>query len=134
MDFNNLLSSANLNAMDQANKNWQKTVNATTIQEGSTAASIAHQIHKAILKYQAMLPAGQDVALEVFHTQFNTCILIFVEKIDYIGYTIISFYGTDSKGAPIELIQNLNQLSFLLTSVPMMSGQNEKRKIKFHEE
>ena len=107
----------------------QTMVNAAAIQEGSTAEYVANYLYEEILKYQANLPEADDVALQVVH--FNQSTLIFVENIGYIGYNMVCFHGTDGQGKPLELIQHINQLNFLLTVVPKPVPEQPKRKIGF---
>ena len=107
----------------------QTMVNAAAIQEGSTAEYVANYLYEEIIKYQADLPEADDVALQV--VQFNQSTLIFVENIGYIGYNMVCFHGTDGQGKPLELIQHINQLNFLLTVVPKPVPEQPKRKIGF---
>ena len=134
MDFNNLAmpSQDTLRALNSANTNRQKIINVAAIQEGSTAEVVAHQLYQSIIQYQASLPNTEDVA--IMWVQFNESITILVESIGYIGYTMISFHGKDTKGNPIELIQHISQLNFLLTTASKPEPETPKRKIGFFQE
>lgn len=131
MNFDNTLAmtSAIQRQFDERAKQTQTMVNAAAIQEGSTAEYVANYLYEEIIKYQADLPEADDVALQV--VQFNQSTLIFVENIGYIGYNMVCFYGTDSQGKPVELIQHINQLNFLLTVVSKPVPEQPKRKIGF---
>lgn len=131
MNFDNTLAmtSAIQRQFDERAKQTQTMVNAAAIQEGSTAEYVANYLYEEIIKYQADLPEADDVALQV--VQFNQSTLIFVENIGYIGYNMVCFYGTDSQGKPVELIQHINQLNFLLTVVSKPIPEQPKRKIGF---
>ena len=107
----------------------QTMVNAAAIQEESTAEHVARHLYEEIINYQANLPDVNDVALQVVH--FNQSTLIFVENIEYIGYNLVCFYGKDNQGKPMELIQHIHQLNFLLTVVPKPIPEEPKRKIGF---
>ncbi|MFQ9185640.1 DUF6173 family protein [Agathobacter rectalis] len=41
----------------------------------------------------------------------------FVKEIGYIGYNLVCFHGVDTSGKPLELIQHVQQLNFLLMVV-----------------
>ena len=110
-------------------RSTQKMVNAAMIQEGSTAEHVARCLYDQIINYQANLPDTDDVALRVVHFNQNTIIL--VENIGYIGYNLVCFYGTDSQGKPMELIQHIHQLNFLLTVAQKPVPDTPKRKIGF---
>lgn len=134
MDFSNLgmPSSDTFRALNIANANRQKVINAAAIQEGSTAENVAYQLYQAIIHYQESLPNTEDVA--IMWVQFNESVTILVESIGYIGYTMISFHGKDTKGNPIELIQHISQLNFLLTTASKQEPETPKRRIGFCQE
>lgn len=56
---------------------------------------------------------------------------IMVDSIGYIGYNLIVFRRVNNSGKPLELIQHINQLDFLLTVVPKPTPQAPKRLIGF---
>lgn len=107
----------------------QKLVNAAIIQEQSTAEIIAEHLYQEITDYQASLPNTEDVAMSI--VQFNQSTTILVESIGYIGYNLVRFVGKDNSGKPLELIQHISQLNFLLMVVPKPEKEPEKRKIGF---
>lgn len=63
--------------------------------------------------------------------QFNQSTTILVENIGYIGHTMISFHGKDTSGNPLELIQHISQLNFLLMACKKSEPELPKRKIGF---
>lgn len=131
MDFNiPTVPSANVQrALDNVVNNRQIQVDASKIQLGSTAKCVATLLHSQILDYQNSLPETDDVALKV--VQFNQSTTIIVDDIGYIGYNLVCFYGKDSSGKPLELIQHIHQLNFLLTVCPKPTPDEPKRKIGF---
>jgi hypothetical protein len=54
-----------------------------------------------------------------------------VKEIDYSGYNLICFYGEHTNGKPLELIQHIQQLNFLLMVVSKVEPEVPKRKIGF---
>ena len=121
-----------LNAIQKAYTSKQKVITAATIQEGSVAQIVAENIHQEILEYQSKLPDNEDVAMCV--VQFNQSMIIRVDSIGYIGYNLIRFGGKNSDGKPIEVVQHVSQLNFLLTIVPKPVVSVPKRKIGFVQE
>ena len=63
--------------------------------------------------------------------QFNQSITILVKEIGYIGYNLVCFHGEDTSDKPLELIQHVQQLNFLLMIVPKPESEAPKRKIGF---
>lgn len=118
-----------LNAIQKSNISKQKMINAATIQEGSTAQIVAENLHQEILNYQSNLPDEEDVAISI--VQFSQTTTILVDSIGYIGYNLVRFGGKDSSGRPLELIQHISQLNFLLTVVPKPEPEVPKRQIGF---
>ena len=105
-----------VNAMQKSSSAKQKMINAATIQEQSIAEIVAENIYRELLNYQASLSDTEDVAMSI--VQFNESITILVDSIGYIGYNLIRFLGKDNLGKPLELIQHISQLNFLLMVVP----------------
>ena len=125
----NTLTPNGMDPFDEIRENRQIEINASKIQLGSTAEIIARQIHQEILDFQANLPDTEDVAMAL--VQFGSSTIILVEDIDYIGYTTICFHGKGSNGKPLELLQHISQLNFLLTTVPKPQPELPKRQIGF---
>lgn len=63
--------------------------------------------------------------------QFNQSITILVKEIGYIGYNLVCFHGEDTSGKPLELVQHVQQLNFLLMVVSKPEPEAPKRKIGF---
>ena len=84
------------------------------IQNENTAPVIAQKLYEALCSYQESLPDEDDMVLAVAH--FGETVNIIVNKVGYIGYNLIVFYGEDSYGKPQKLIQHINQLDFLLSA------------------
>lgn len=118
-----------LNAIQKSNSDKQKMVNAAVIQEGSTAQIVAENLYQEILNYQANLSNIEDVAMSI--VKFNESSTLLVDSIGYIGYNLVRFGGKDSSGKPLELIQHVSQLNFLLMVVPKPEPEVPKRKIGF---
>lgn len=121
-----------LNAIQKSSTDKQKMINAAIIQEGSTAQIVAENLYQEIINYQANLSEAEDVAMMV--VKFNESITILVDSIGYIGYNLVRFGGRDNSGKPLELIQHISQLNFLLTVVLKPAPEVPKREIGFVQE
>lgn len=109
--------------------NRQIEINASKIQLGSTAEQVATHLYNEIQRYQASLPDIEDVAMML--VQFNQSTTILVDSIGYIGYNLVKFGGVDNSGKPLELIQHVSQLNFLLMVVQKPEPEKPKRQIGF---
>lgn len=102
------------------------------IQNENTAPVIARKLYEALCSYQESLPDEDDMVLAVAH--FGETVNIIVNKVGYIGYNLIVFYGEDSYGKPQKLIQHINQLDFLLSAQPKEIPEAPRRQIGFQTE
>lgn len=102
------------------------------IQNENTAPVIAQKLYEALCSYQESLLDEDDMVLAVAH--FGETVNIIVNKVGYIGYNLIVFYGEDSYGKPQKLIQHINQLDFLLSAQPKEIPEAPRRQIGFQTE
>lgn len=131
MDFNlqPVISPDVQKQLDQNYKNRRIEVSASKIQAESTAKQVAIHLYNEIQRYQKSLPDTEDIAMML--TQFNESIQILVKGIGYSGYNLVCFHGEDKDGKPLELIQHVQQLNFLLMVVPKLEPEAPKRQIGF---
>lgn len=67
----------------------------------------------------------------VLYTPLGQSMTIIVKGIGYSGYNLVCFHGEDTEDKPLELIQHVQQLNFLLTVVPKPEPEVPKRQIGF---
>lgn len=115
--------------LDTVARNREKLINAAKIQEESTAEHVAMNLCREIIKYQESLPDTEDVAMML--VQFGQSVTILVKGIGYSGRNLVCFHGEDIDGKPLELIQHISQLNFLLRVFPKAHPEAPKRKIGF---
>lgn len=101
---------------------------ANEITVSSTAKEAAKNIHEEMIMFQNGLDDTHDVGVSL--VQFGGSIIVLVDKIGYRGYNLVVFYGTDTSGNKVELIQHISQLSFILISYPK-EAEVQKRQIGF---
>lgn len=109
--------------------NREIEINASKIQLSSTAEQVAMNLCNEIQRFQSSLSDTEDVAMML--VQFNQSMTILVKQIGYSGYNLVCFHGEDMNGKPLELIQHVQQLNFLLTVVPKSEPESPKRQIGF---
>lgn len=83
---------------------------------------------KAIRNFESELDDDHEVAVKL--ASFGQSITMNVTSIGYSNPSIIHFYGYVN-GQHAELIQHINQLSFLLASVPKAEPDKPARRIGF---
>ena len=119
---------ATIDALINSAKAKASMVDIAELQKNSVAEVIAANLYKMVIDYQSKLSETDDVAMSV--VSFNSTTLI-VDSIGYIGYNLIRFVGKDNSGKPLELVQYVSQLNFLLMVVPKPEPEAPKRKIGF---
>ena len=115
--------------LQENHKKRELLIDATKIQLDSTAEQVAKYIYNEVINYQQNLPDQNDVALRI--VQFNQSTIILVDSIGYIGYNLVKFVGKDNLGNPLELIQHISQLNFLLMVEQKPVPTAPKRQIGF---
>lgn len=101
------------------------------IAEENYASKFAEKILDQIQQFDNDL--GNDFEVGVRLVSFGQTVVFAVHSISYNDPSLIIFNGvTDgSSGSPIELIQHVSQISFLLTSLPRQNKEEPKRTIGF---
>lgn len=85
-------------------------------------------IMKSIKEFESELDDEHEVAVKL--ASFGQSVLLNVTSIGYSNPSLIHFYGYVN-GSPAELIQNVNQLNFLITSTKKEDPSKEPRRIGF---
>ncbi len=88
-------------------------------------------IKRYIEDFEATLDKGHDVGLML--TNFGQSVVMQVTEISYEESVLMVFKGLVN-GSPATLIQHINQLNFMLTTVPRNNPEEPKRKIGFSTE
>lgn len=88
-------------------------------------------IKQSIQEFEKDLDEESEVAVHL--AAFGQSILMQVTELGYSNPSLIHFYGYVN-GAKSELIQHVNQLSFLLTAVPKTNPDRPARRIGFIDE
>ncbi len=101
---------------------------ANEIAAKSTAKEAATTIYQEMIRFQKELDNTHDVGVSL--VQYGGSITVLVDNIGYRGYNLVVFYGIDTSGNKVELIQHINQLSFVLISFPK-EADVQKRRIGF---
>ena len=93
----------------------------------------ASEFHKRLIFYikefDNSLNQDEEVAIRL--VSFGQAVQFVVHQIGYYNPKIISFYGETADGSKIQLIQHVNQISFLLQSVKRKNPDQPKRAIGF---
>lgn len=93
------------------------------------AEGFFERIASKIRKFEAELDEEHQVGIML--ANFGQTTTLFIDTISYINPSLIIFGGFDETGNPIELIQHVSQISFLLVKLPRQDCNKPKRRIGF---
>jgi hypothetical protein len=97
------------------------------------ADTIAEELYDAALIYQQKLDTEHEVGAML--ASFGQTVQISITGIGHVGKKLIKFTGVlVGNGSPVELLQHVSQISFLLVSVPKENPEEPKRQIGFIQE
>ena len=121
-------------AQQKANAELQQiildAIDRSVKQNQNMAKDIAYAIYDEVVEFQKSLPSNTDVAIQL--VTFGSSSTLLVDTIGYKGGNLIVFRGKDNSGKPLELIQHIHQLNFLLkVAQPPQQPAPPKRKIGF---
>ena len=96
--------------------------------ENPQLASYQYKILKeSILEFQESLNPGEEVAIQL--SSFGQSMLIHINDIGYSNPCLLHFYGVLPDGSETELIQRVNQLSFLLIAKKKLDPEAPARRM-----
>jgi hypothetical protein len=110
----------------------QPKFSATELREAMRDPHLADWQHQKIMEQIAEYEESLDDNTEVMVmlASFGKSVLMAVTDIGYQNPDLIYFYGSVN-GKPAQLIQHVNQISFLLTSAPKCDPTQPPRRIGF---
>ena len=100
--------------------------------EAQTAKGFYDRIAERIRKFESSLDDQHEVGVKL--ASFGQSITFSISQIGYIDPLLIVFHGHTEGGDPIELIQHVNQISFVLIRLERKEPENPKRPIGFMSE
>src|SRR5882672_308814 len=79
------------------------------------AESMYERIVRSIAEFEEGLDESQEIGLRLVNFGSET---FHIEDVGFWGMDLLKFYGRNSQGKPIELLQHISQISILLVAVP----------------
>jgi len=102
-----------------------------TIAEENYASNFCEKLIISIRKFDSNLDSDEQVALKL--VSFGQSINLLVTHLGYSDPSLIHFYGTSDNGSPMELMQHVSQISFLITSAARKEPNKPKEPIGFRQ-
>jgi len=98
-------------------------------QELELASDFFKKLSHYMDQFDKSLNQEQEIGIKL--VSFGQTIQFTVKNIGYYNPKLICFYGEMPDGSPVQLIQHVNQISFLLTAVHRKNPEQVKRPIGF---
>lgn len=95
--------------------------------------NLASEFHKRLIEYIYLFDQTLDQEHEVGIklVSFDQAICFSVTDLGYYNPSLICFYGVMEDGTPVQLIQHISQISFLLMAIKRPDPKKPKRPIGF---
>ncbi len=102
------------------------------IKNPNHASEFYERLVKMINQFDDDLDQEHEVGMRL--VSFGQAVTFHVTDLGYYNPSLIRFYGTLEDGSPVELIQHVSQISFLLMAVKRLDPSKPKPKIGFTNE
>jgi hypothetical protein len=106
--------------------------NAQLDRKSSYAEDYCERIMEMIADFESELDDTQEVGMRL--VSFGQSVTFHVQDIGYYNPYLIRFYGQLEDGSPVELIQHVSQISFLLMAAKKLDPEKPARRIGFNVE
>ena len=112
--------------------NPSEIVSEDVVKEGESlelASEFFKQLSHYMDEFDKELNQEHEVGIKLVN--FGQTVQFTVHNIGYFNPKLICFYGETPDGSAIQLVQHVNQISFLLTAVQRKNPEEPKRPIGF---
>ena len=107
----------------------QTTEVLRNLQSEQSAQKLVKQILERIEAFDASLDNSEEVGIRL--VSFGQTLTFHVSELGFIQPSLVIFRGFTEGEEPVELIQHISQISFLLMALKRLEVKEEKRKIGF---
>lgn len=97
--------------------------------ESELASDFFLKLSHYINEFDKNLDQEQEIGIKLVH--FGQTLQFAVHNLGYYDPKLICFYGTMPDGSPVQLIQHVSQINFLLTTLPRKNPEHPKPAIGF---
>jgi len=104
-------------------------VNEVSHESSNLASEFFYRIIEMIYQFEATLDPNEEVGARL--VSFGQSIQFHIEKVGYYNPSLITFTGKIGNGSRVVLVQHVNQISFLLMSLPKIHEDKPARRIGF---
>jgi hypothetical protein len=100
---------------DKQQRSHEATLTVADLAKRNLASEFYARLLARIVEFDSTLDNEHEVGVRL--VSFGQTVVLRVEALGYHDPSLIMFFGHSEDGSPIELIQHVSQISFLLTSL-----------------
>jgi len=124
---NSLLS---VRGLLEASKRARKQDTAVELALANTAEEFCRRLVARIVEFEKTLNEAEEVGLLL--VSFGQTVTIHVRDLAYHNPSLIVFVGVTDDDNPVELVQHVSQISFLLMAVKRLKPDEDRSEMGFH--
>jgi hypothetical protein len=111
-------------------QDFQRNTDITgKIAEARSAEGFVKRIMREIRAFESSLDPAHEVGIRL--VSFGQALTFTVTRIAFIEPSLITFHGLTTAQEPVQLVQHVNQISFLLMKVQRLEPEKPKKPIGF---
>lgn len=100
-----------------------------SVNQPYTAKNLFNQLVQRIQLFESTLDADKEVGIQLVNFGINTTFS--VSRLGYMDPSLIWFEGTLDNGSAVQLVQHVNQISFLTMALPRQNPDEPRSPIGF---
>jgi hypothetical protein len=93
------------------------------------ASEFCRKLYASIQQFDEQLDNTLEVGMRL--VAFGQAVTFSVSRLGYTNPSLIHFHGILDNGQPVELVQHVSQICFLLTAIPRLNPDKPKTLIGF---
>lgn len=93
------------------------------------ASELCQMLYSSIRQFDEQLDSTWETGIRL--VAFGQSVTFSVMQLGYSDPSLIHFFGILDNGQPVQLIQHVSQISFLLTAIPRINPEKPKPPIGF---
>lgn len=102
---------------------------AAEVAEARSAEGFVRRILARVRAFEANLDQAREVGIRL--VSFGQSITFRVDHLTFVEPSLVVFVGKSEDGQPVQLVQHLSQVSFLLMALPRISPEEPRTVIGF---
>ena len=109
---------------------YEREILSADLAQANSAAEFHKRLVRYVVEFENELDNSKEVGVRL--VSFGQTVEFHVENVGYYNPSLISFIGKTEDGNPIQLVQHVSQISFLLMAVPRQNPERPRQEFGYH--